>query len=144
MQRSRREHTLRLEWQQLRAARRMRSICYLFAGVGGQLHTANAGSRIVLVNPGSARAAGRRGHAALSAQPVAAVPEMVGCRLPAGSACTRCRTPAERDFGRLFVPGQAHGAVRHRCSGEPSAYPAGDDAGCHAREQDYPARCTCC
>ncbi|MFR9066177.1 MAG: hypothetical protein ACLVJH_03800 [Faecalibacterium prausnitzii] len=80
VQRSRREHTLRLNGEPATSCRRTRSICYLLL-VSRAAARWNAGSAIVLVNPGSARAAGRRGRCPLHAGCSRAA-ELVGCQFP--------------------------------------------------------------
>ena len=66
--------------------------------------TLQMGETSLLVNPGSALLLGA-GDAVLSAAG-AAVPELVGCRFPL-SALHELRSAAQRDFVRLFVPGEA-------------------------------------
>lgn len=66
--------------------------------------TLQMGENSLLLNPGSALLLGA-GDAVLSAAG-AAVPELVGCRFPL-SALHELRSTAQRDFVRLFVPGEA-------------------------------------
>ena len=66
--------------------------------------TLQMGETSLLVNPGSALLLGA-GDAVLSAAG-AAVPELVGCRFPL-SALHELRSAAQRDFVRLFLPGEA-------------------------------------
>ena len=62
------------------------------------------GKTSLLLNPGTARCCWARGHAVLSAAG-AAVPELVGCRFPL-SALHELRSATQRDFARLFLPGE--------------------------------------
>ena len=66
--------------------------------------TLQMGENSLLLNPGSALLLGA-GDAVLTAAG-AAVPELVGCRFPL-SALHELRSTAQRDFVRLFVPGEA-------------------------------------
>ena len=66
--------------------------------------TLQMGENSLLLNPGSALLLGA-GDAQLTAAG-AAVPELVGCRFPL-SALHELRSTAQRDFVRLFVPGEA-------------------------------------
>ena len=66
--------------------------------------TLQMGENALLLNPGSALLLGV-GDAVLSAAG-AAVPELVGCRFPL-SALHELRSAAQRDFARLFLPGEA-------------------------------------
>ncbi len=66
--------------------------------------TLQMGENSLLLNPGSAVLLGA-GDAVLTAA-CAAVPEFVGCRFPL-SALHELRSTAQRDFVRLFVPGEA-------------------------------------
>ena len=66
--------------------------------------TLQMGENSLLLNPGSALLLGA-GDAVLSAAG-AAVPELVGCRFPL-SALHELRSATQRDFVRLFVPGEA-------------------------------------
>ena len=66
--------------------------------------TLQMGENSLLVNPGSALLLGA-GDAVLSAAG-AAVPELVGCRFPL-SALHELRSATQRDFARLFLPGEA-------------------------------------
>ena len=66
--------------------------------------TLQMGENSLLVNPGSALLLGA-GNAVLSAAG-AAVPELVGCRFPL-SALHELRSATQRDFARLFLPGEA-------------------------------------
>ena len=81
--------------------------------------TLQMGETDLLLNPGSALLLGA-GNAVLSAAG-AAVPELVGCRFPL-SALHELRSATQRDFARLFLPGEV--TVLYG--------PAGDDAFCHA------------
>ena len=65
--------------------------------------TLQMGENSLLVNPGSALLLGA-GDAVLSAAG-AAVPELVGCRFPL-SALHELRSATQRDFARLFLPGE--------------------------------------
>ena len=65
--------------------------------------TLQMGENSLLVNPGSALLLGT-GDAVLSAAG-AAVPELVGCRFPL-SALHELRSATQRDFARLFLPGE--------------------------------------
>ena len=66
--------------------------------------TLQMGENDLLLNPGSALLLGA-GDAVLSAAG-AAVPELVGCRFPL-SALHELRSATQRDFARLFLPGEA-------------------------------------
>ena len=66
--------------------------------------TLQMGENSLLLNPGSALLLGA-GDAVLSAAG-AAVPELVGCRFPL-SALHELRSATQRDFARLFLPGEA-------------------------------------
>ena len=66
--------------------------------------TLQMGENSLLLNPGSALLLGA-GDAQLTAAG-AAVPELVGCRFPL-SALHELRSATQRDFVRLFVPGEA-------------------------------------
>ena len=65
--------------------------------------TLQMGENSLLVNPGSALLLGA-GDAVLTAAG-AAVPELVGCRFPL-SALHELRSATQRDFARLFLPGE--------------------------------------
>ena len=65
--------------------------------------TLQMGENSLLLNPGSALLLGA-GDAVLSAAG-AAVPELVGCRFPL-SALHELRSATQRDFARLFLPGE--------------------------------------
>lgn len=102
--------------------------------------TLQMGENSLLLNPGSALLLGA-GDAVLSAAG-AAVPELVGCRFPL-SALHELRSATQRDFARLFLPGEVtvlYGPVpwvrrlRTLLEMMRAAMP----------EQDYPGGCTCC
>ena len=65
--------------------------------------TLQTGETTLLVNPGSALLLGAE-DAILTAAG-AAVPELVGCRFPL-SALHELRSATQRDFARLFLPGE--------------------------------------
>ena len=65
--------------------------------------TLQMGENDLLLNPGSALLLGA-GDAVLTAAG-AAVPELVGCRFPL-SALHELRSATQRDFARLFLPGE--------------------------------------
>ena len=76
---------------------------HLSAGKRGQLHPANGGKQPAGKPRQRALLLGA-GDAVLSAAG-AAVPELVGCRFPL-SALHELRSATQRDFARLFLPGE--------------------------------------
>ena len=93
--------TLRLTSGRLELAAETETCTFLLVSEGSC--NLQIGEKNVLVNPGSALLLGEGG--AVFTQAGYAVPELVGCRFPL-SALHELRSATQRDFARLFVPGE--------------------------------------
>lgn len=94
--------TLRLTSGQLELPDDAETCTFLLVSEGSC--TVQMGEKSLLVNPGSALLLGA--GACTFTQAGYAVPELVGCRFPL-SALHELRSATQRDFARLFAPGEA-------------------------------------
>ena len=93
--------TLRMTSGRLELPADEETCCFLLVSEGSC--NLQVGEKNLLVNPGSALLLGAGG--AVFTQAGYAVPELVGCRFPL-SALHDLRSATQRDFARLFLPGE--------------------------------------